>query len=151
VADIISYIVPDNTLIISCRYKNSQTDKLFSDDEGDDHVISIPMVVLCNQRTASASEIFTSAIRDYNDMNLLDATIVGTTTYGKGVIQRTYTYVIDKSSYTMTIAYYEPPCGISFHGIGVVPDVEIELEQGEDNQLEGAYSALQELINANNN
>ncbi len=152
VVNIISYVVPDDTLIISYRYKNAEPVKLYSDDAGDeDHVIDLPMVVLCNERTASAGEIFTAALRDYNDWEMLDATVVGTTTYGKGIMQSTYTYRIDKSSYTMTVAYYDPPCGVNYHGSGVIPDIEIELETGGDNQLDGAYSALQELINANNN
>ncbi len=152
VVNILSYVVPDNTLIISYRYKNSEPERLYSDDAGDeDHVIDVPMVVLCNQRTASAGEIFTAALRDYNDWNLLDATVVGTTTFGKGIMQSTFTYRIDKSSYTMTVAYYDPPCGVNYHGTGVIPDVEIELEKDGDNQLDGAYLALQELINANNN
>ena len=106
------------------------------------------MVVICNQYTASAGEIFTAAIRDYRNEGMLDATIVGTVTYKKGIMQNTY-YYLDDSSITLTVAYYNPPCGENYHGIGITPDVIVENNETEDLQLESAYSELQKLINNN--
>jgi carboxyl-terminal processing protease len=124
-----------------------------------DHAINVPIVVICNEYTASSGEIFTAAVRDYRDSKLLKATIVGTTTYKKGIMQNTYTYV-DGSSATFTVAYYNPPCGINYHGVGVSPDVKVELPEAErdpetgdllpvnDTQLEAAIEEMNKLINA---
>ena len=95
------------------------------------------------------SEI-TAAMRDYNDTGLVRATIVGTTTYKKGVIQNTYYYPFDMSTVTLTVAYYKPPCGVNFDGVGISPDVYVEYDGGEtDNQLETGIEELLLLINAN--
>ena len=92
---------------------------------------------------------------------MLNATIVGTTTFKKGIMQSSIEYKPDRSTITMTIAYYNPPCGTNYHGVGVSPDVHVELpepvldtETGkylpvEDTQLNTAISELQTLINAN--
>ena len=117
--------------------------------EVSDHVLELPMVVLCNEYTASSSEIFASAVRDYRDDGVItSATIVGTVTYKKGVMQRGYLYS-DGSTITMTVAYYAPPCGVNYHGIGITPDVLVENTETEDLQYETAVSELLKLINAN--
>jgi carboxyl-terminal processing protease len=125
-----------------------------------DHEIKVPIVVICDEYTASSGEIFTSAIRDYRNAGLLNATIVGTTTYKKGIMQNTYTYS-DGSSATFTVAYYNPPSGVNYHGVGITPDVLVDLpaqeynpETGEplpinDTQLERALEEIKKLINAN--
>ena len=110
--------------------------------------LELPVVVLCNEYTASAGELFTAAIRDYRDMGLIKATVVGTKTYGKGVMQSTYTF-LDGAALTMTTAYYNPPSNVNYDGVGIVPDCEIILGREYDNQLEGAKEALLQLINAN--
>lgn len=162
VVDVISYLVPNGNDIVSFKYKNSPKTTLKSKNDGSgDHVIKIPVVVLANEYTASSGEIFTSAIRDYRNDRLLKATIVGTTTFKKGIMQSTFAYAIDGSTVTMTVAYYDPPCGVNYHGIGITPDVYVELpepvldtETGkylpvEDTQLDRAVLELQKLINAN--
>ena len=138
VVDVISYIVPDGVTVISYQY-----------NDGDDHSIDIPCVVICNEYTASAGEIFTSAVRDYRNDGQLTATIIGTTTYGKGIMQSTYYYPLDQSTVTFTVAYYNPPCGENYHEIGIVPDVVVELEGATDTQLEAAVNELIKLINDN--
>ncbi len=167
VRDMLSYLIPTGHTIVSYHYKNSSTEVLESiidthptkkDPQNsseylqEDHVCNIPMVVLCNEYTASAGELFTAAVRDYTDMGLLNAKIVGSTTYGKGIMQTSWAYT-DGSSITMTTAYYNPPCGINYHGTGVTPDREVlnEIQDGKiiDKQLEAAYEELELLINSN--
>ena len=86
----------------------------------------IPAVVLCNGNTASAAELFTAALRDYNL-----ATIVGTTTYGKGSMQSIMSLAMFgcPGALKLTTKMYYPPLGDSYEGIGIVPGVVIE--QGE--------------------
>ena len=104
-------------------------------------------VVLCNESTASAAELFTATFRDY-DM----ATIVGVKTYGKGSMQSLFSlgaYGVSGGLKLTTRMYY-PPSGEGYDGIGIVPDVEIALDEAlldknvyeikddEDNQLRAA-------------
>lgn len=150
VVSVISYLIPDGNVVMSYQYKRQDMVTLFAKDEGEDHVVDLPFVVLCNQYTASAGEIFTAAMRDYDAIEILDATIVGTDTYGKGIMQNTYYYPFDQSTVTLTVAFYNPPCGENYHGTGVAPNRKVELdESGEDNQLEAAIEELEKLINVN--
>ena len=82
-------------------------------------------------------------MRDYGDMGIFNAVTVGAKTYSKGVMQSTLGFA-DKSTLTMTIAFYNPPCNVNYDGIGVTPDFE-ELEP--EAQLERAISELKALIN----
>lgn len=151
VVSVVSYLIPDGYPVVSYRYNGRDKIVQISEDEGEDHWLDIPFVVICNENTASAGEIFTSAIRDYRNEGIVDATIVGTTTYKKGIMQNTYYYNLDNSSVTFTIAYYDPPCGINYHGIGITPDVVVELDgSGEDIQLDAAYEEISKLIEKNN-
>ena len=156
VRKMLSYIVPTDTRIVSYRYKNVSERVLYATEDTTsngvkcDHTISVPMVVLCNEYTASAAEIFTSAIRDYRDQNILEAKTIGTVTFKKGIMQSTYTYAPDGSSVTLTVAYYNPPYGENYHGIGITPDIHLDLDtSGTDNQFEKAKSELLLLTNAN--
>ena len=164
VCDIVSYLIPTGNTIVSYQYKGRVENVIKSHDDihptkndpedptkalVKDHFINIPIVVLCNEYTASAAEIFTAAVRDYRDDGLLNATIVGALTFKKGIMQNTYSY-IDGSSVTFTVAYYNPPCGVNYHGIGITPDVEIQNTQTEDLQFKRGYEELEKLINANN-
>ena len=151
VTNVISYLIPSGNTVVSYQYKGQATTVYTtgSDGENGDHIVKLPFVVICNEHTASAGEIFTAALRDYRNQGLLDATIVGTTTYKKGIMQSTYFY-IDQSSITLTVAYYNPPSGVNYHGIGVTPDVVVEnTDPTVDLQLEAAYSEMQKLLNAN--
>lgn len=158
VCDMLSYLVPNGETIVSYKYKNSSEIVIRSEDDVDpttgelyDHVMTLPAVVICNEYTASAGEIFTAAIRDYKNDGLMSATVVGTTTFKKGIMQNTFLYN-DSSSLTMTIAYYNPPGGVNYHGVGVTPDVVVELpaDATEDLQYNQAITELEKLINANN-
>ena len=110
----------------------------------DERQLTIPAVVLCNGYTASAGELFTAALRDYAKLaeNPLDVTIIGTTTYKKGVMQTTYT-LSDQSTVTLTISVYNPPSGVNYDGVGITPDVTVEnTDDGIDRQLAEAYRTL---------
>lgn len=82
--------------------------------------VNIPIVVLVNEYSASASEMLAGALRD-NGL----ATVIGTTTYGKGLVQGVYE-LEDGSGVRITIAKYYMPSGVSIQDIGVVPDIELE-------------------------
>lgn len=84
-----------------------------------------PMVVLVNENSASASELFTGAVRDYDK-----ATIVGTTTFGKGIVQQIFP-LRDGSGMKVTMAKYYTPSGVCIHKTGIEPDVVVELDEGE--------------------
>ena len=100
------------------------------------------MVVLVNGNSASASEILAGAIKDYEK-----GTILGTTTFGKGIVQRVFP-LSDNSAFKLTISHYYTPKGNDIHKVGVAPDEELEFdvdaykEDGTDNQLERAKEIL---------
>lgn len=125
------------------------TGQLTAEDIGKYRDLTIS--VLVNEYSASAAELFTSNIRDYEL-----GTIVGTTTYGKGCGQTTYSlsrYGYD-GALKLTTFYYYPPCGEGYDGIGIVPHVEMELSEEAqkyninllpdnlDNQLAAAVEAM---------
>ena len=140
---VIDYLVPSKTRIVSYKYAQYDESVYYATDG---HEIDVPITVLCNQNTASAGELFTAAMRDYNDMGILEATIVGVNTYSKGVMQNTF-MLSDGSTLTLTVAYYNPPCNVNYDGVGVKPDVEIENDSTSDLQLERAYLEISTLIN----
>ena len=146
VVSVISYLIPNEVPVMSYQYKGYDRVELISQDDGEDHSLSLPCVVICNQYTASAGEIFTAAIRDYRDKEMLNATIVGVNTYGKGIMQSSYYYPLDQSTVTFTVAYYNPPYGDNYHGIGVEPDVVVEIVNETDTQLDTAIKELEKLI-----
>ena len=110
------------------------------------HEIDIPLVVLVNGYSASASEILSGAVKDYGI-----GTIVGTTTYGKGVVQRIFDFE-DGTAVKLTISNYFTPAGNDINGVGVEPDIEVELdseqmkEDGTDNQLQRAIEVIKEQL-----
>lgn len=112
--------------------------------------LGIPLVVLTDGNSASASEILAGAIQDYGI-----GTLVGTTTFGKGIVQQLIG-LDDGSAIKLTISSYYTPNGRNIHGTGIAPDVECEFD-GEtyygtddhyDNQLEKAKEVLKQKIEA---
>lgn len=111
--------------------------------------LKIPLVVLVDMNSASAAEVLAGAIQDYGL-----GTLVGTTTFGKGIVQQIVPYE-DGSAVKVTISSYYTPNGRNIHGIGIEPDVECEFdseayydeENPFDNQLEKAKEVLSELMN----
>ena len=137
VVDILTTIAPKGTTIVS--FSNGYSDPVTDTDSIE---FLLPSVVLCNGRTASAGELFTSAMRDFDEIyGHLEVTLVGKTTYGKGIMQRPYE-LGDGSTITMTIAYYNPPSGVNYNGVGITPDVIAE----EEDQLGAAYAEIYKLV-----
>lgn len=85
--------------------------------------LNIPIVVLTNENSASASEILAGAIKDFKK-----GTLVGTKTFGKGLVQSTYGFD-DGTGLKVTIARYYTPSGVCIHGEGIKPDVEVKLDE----------------------
>ena len=105
-----------------------------------------PLVVIIDGNSASASEILAGSIQDYGI-----GTLVGTTTFGKGIVQQVIT-LADQSAVKITVSSYYTPKGRNIHGVGIEPDLECEFDgdayynEGYDNQLEYAKEVLAEMI-----
>ena len=136
--DTLCQILPEG-LVVYMQTKDGTKTEYSCDGETP---IDIPMVVLVNEYSASASEIFAGAVHDYGV-----GTLVGTTTYGKGIVQKTFPFT-DGSAVKMTIAYYYTPSGTCIHGEGIEPDVKVELPQDaqSDLQLEKALEVLKKQL-----
>lgn len=137
VVDMVDLILSEGT-IVSVKDKNGNGNVYTAKK---DNKLDVPLVVMINGYSASASEIFAGAVKDHKL-----GTLVGTTTYGKGIVQNIYS-LNDGTSLKITSAEYFTPNGTNIHGIGVAPDVEIEYEYDEnnpekDNQLEKAIEVL---------
>jgi carboxyl-terminal processing protease len=100
---------------------------------------ALPYVVLVNQYTASASEILCAGIQDNHE-----GIIVGTQTYGKGIIQAFWHIGTDGSAIKMTYQQYYSPSGNKIHGVGITPDYVVELVENDptDHQLNKAIEVL---------
>jgi len=117
VCSILDFLLPEGP-IIRIDYKGEANDTSIASGAS---YFDYPMVVICNQYTASAGELFSSALQDYGR-----AKLVGVTTYGKGTMQ-TVVKLSDGSGVSVTCAYYLPPKSPNYHGVGVVPDVEVKM------------------------
>lgn len=141
VCDISDYMLPEGLIVYTEDKNGEKTEYTSTAEESFDK----PLVVLVNGHSASASEIFSGAIQDHGI-----GTIVGTTTYGKGVVQSVFD-LKDGTCLKLTVSEYFTPNGRSIHGEGVVPDVEVLYEVDEahperDNQLEKAVEILKNQI-----
>lgn len=141
VVDMLRLILPEGR-VVSMEDKNGKETVYECDGR---HEFTKPLVVLVNENSASASEIFAGAVKDYGI-----GKIVGMTTYGKGVVQKVF-YLQDGSSIKITISEYFTPKKNSINGIGVVPDVEVEyVKDGEnpeaDNQLDAALEEIRKEL-----
>ena len=124
VVEMCDMILPEGT-IVSVEDRNGKGESFTSDEE---HKLNVPLAVLINGNSASASEIFAGAVKDYGI-----GTLVGTTTFGKGIVQNIYG-LPDNTSFKITSSEYFTPNGTNIHGVGVEPDVVIEYEYNEENQ-----------------
>lgn len=142
VVDIASKILPRG-LIVYTEDREGNRREYSSDGTRE---LDIPLVVLVNEYSASASEILAGAIQDYNK-----GTLIGTTTYGKGIVQRIQP-LDDGTALKLTISAYYTPSGRNIHGIGIEPDIELEYDyelsekEGIDNQVEKAIEILEGKI-----
>lgn len=109
--------------------------------------LNMPLAVLVNEYSASASEILAGAIQDYNK-----GTLIGTTTFGKGIVQQIQR-LEDGTALKLTISAYYTPSGRNIHEIGIEPDIVLEYDyeayeaDGTDNQVEKAIEILEGKIN----
>lgn len=141
--EMLDAILPEGVVVYT-EDKNGKRVDYTSDAE---HFMEIPIAVLIDGHTASASEIFAGAIRDFDY-----GTLIGTKTFGKGIVQSVRP-LSDGSAYKMTVSKYFTPCGDNIHGTGIEPDIELEYEytgdtesseydEMEDNQIVKAIEVL---------
>ncbi|MDE7311402.1 MAG: S41 family peptidase [Eubacterium sp.] len=129
VIEVLDYILPEGLIVYTeDKYGNRQEE--VSDAE---HYLDLPMAVLINGNSASCSEIFAGAIRDY-DYGVL----IGTKTYGKGVVQ-TVRPLSDNSAIKLTTAKYFTPKGENIHGTGIEPDIELKYKYAGEIKAGASY------------
>lgn len=143
VCDILREILPEG-LIVYTEDKDGNREEETCDGK---NKLNMPLAVLVNENSASASEIFAGAVQDHGV-----GTIVGTTTYGKGVVQE-LRQLSDGSAVKLTVSNYYTPNGNSINKVGIKPDVEVklasvllnkdEITHEEDNQLQEALNVIE--------
>lgn len=134
--DVSDKLLPTGKIVYTVD-KNGREDVKYSDSKG----IDVPIVVLVNENSASASEIMAAAIKDYG------GTIVGKTSYGKGLVQE-FKSLRDGTYVKVTISEYYSPNGNKINEIGVIPHVEVEddKETEDDEQLQKAIEEIKKQI-----
>lgn len=147
VTEMCDYLM-DGGVIVTTKDRNDTVIQEYKASKG--HHMDKPMVVLINGNSASASEIFAGAMQDTGI-----AKLVGTTSFGKGIVQSVIP-LSDGTAMKLTIAKYFTPNGNDIHGIGIKPDYEVELPDGmltavnvkreDDTQLAEAISVLKDMI-----
>lgn len=165
--EMLAYILPEDKMdgmLIYTEDKNGKGDRYFcrdgqivkeSDDgyrddrypKKDDHELDVPLAVLVNGNSASAAEVFTGAVQDYEA-----GVVVGTQTFGKGIVQSLIP-LGDGTAIKLTVSHYYTPSGFDLHEKGLTPDVEVELDEelrtqavvelSEDNQVKAAIEVLE--------
>ena len=175
VGKMLAYLLPDGVIAYVDYKSESLSDYTIASENGyvrsgsaspvlyceGGHRITVPAAVLVNSKTASAAELFTAALRDYATPEFesaLDVTVVGTTTYGKGTVQTTYSLGAD-NALKMTVARYSPPSNANYDGVGIQPGTVVELTeeqekisvylrtQENDPQLCAALALLDQKVN----
>ena len=144
VVEMAKMILPEG-MIVYTEDKNGKRSEYTCDGTKE---LDVPLVVLIDMNSASAAEIMAGAIKDYKL-----GTLVGTTTFGKGIVQQIIPFR-DGSAAKITISAYYTPNGNNIHGIGIEPDVICEFdgeayygrEERIDNQLEKAKEVLREKM-----
>lgn len=142
VCDIARQILPKGIIVYTVD-RDGNRDDYTCDGKRE---IDIPVVVLVNQYSASASEILAGAIKDYQLGKL-----VGMKTFGKGIVQRIFD-LKDGTAVKLTVSDYYTPAGNNIHGVGIEPDVEVEYDADAyskdktDNQLEKAIDVMQDML-----
>ena len=115
---ILDYLLPEGPLFRAVDYRGNET----VDSSDGASVLEMPMVAMVNQDSYSAAEFFAAALQEYEW-----ATVVGTRTVGKGNFQQTYT-MSDGSAVAISTGHYSTPNGINLEGIGIAPDVEVDVD-----------------------
>ena len=139
VVGMLKYMLPDGLIVYTEDKQGNR--KEYKGQDNDE--FNLPLAVIVNGNSASASEIFAGAIQDYGK-----GTIIGTQTYGKGIVQ-TVKPLTDGSAIKFTIAKYFTPKGQDIHGKGVTPDmvVEYDTDADVDTQLDTAIKNVEAQIN----
>lgn len=146
VVDMLDRILPEG-MIVSMKDKNGNGEEYKSTNK---EQLKVPLSVLINGNSASASEVFAGAVQDYGI-----GTLVGTTSYGKGIVQTVFP-LADHTAIKLTVAKYYTPKGRDIHKKGIEPDVKAELDKElltklkitheEDNQLQTAIKEVEKKI-----
>lgn len=139
VVDIVDFFVKDGKMVVYTKDKKGEQTNYKSKTE---YALDVPCVVLVNGNSASASEVFAGALQDYEI-----AHIMGTQSYGKGIVQSIIP-LTDGTAFKVTVEDYYTPDGNNIHGIGITPDTVVEfdvdayLNEEKDTQLEAAIEYL---------
>ena len=143
VVEILDYVLPEGPIV-----RLIDADDKVETIESDADALDMKLVVICDANTASAGELFTSAIKDYHY-----ATVIGTVTYGKGTVQ-SIRRLPDGDALSYSYKMYDPPYSDNYEGIGVTPDIIVEqdgeaknvnifkLTEETDTQLHAAIAEL---------
>lgn len=147
VCDMLDLFLEEEDLIVYTLDKYNTKEEIYAKDGS---IGKFPMAILINGYSASASEIFSGALQDYGL-----ATIVGTQSFGKGIVQSIIP-LKDGSAVKLTVSTYYTPEGRNIHGLGITPDVEVELAEelrampviplAEDNQLQRAVEEVKRMM-----
>ncbi len=137
--DLAGYFLDKNTLVVSEKYRTGQTDEFKSRGNGD--LKNIPVVVLVNGGSASASEILAGALHDQNKTKL-----IGEKTFGKGTVQIVEN-LTDGAEVKLTVANWVLPSGVIIEKNGIAPDIEVKISDddrkaGKDPQLDKAIEEV---------
>lgn len=134
VCEMLNDLLPEGTLVYTKDKDGNKQEK-----KSDANFLDMPMVVLQNENSASASEIFAGAIQDFGA-----GKIVGTQSFGKGIVQSIIP-LSDGSAVKLTVEKYYTPKGVNIHGKGITPDVKVEISKDgkKDNQLQKAIEVIE--------
>ena len=146
VVQILDDILPEGTVVYTEDKNGNRQDYTSNGDT----YLDYPLAVLINEESASASEILAGAVKDYQY-----GTLIGTTTFGKGIVQTIFP-LEDGDAVKLTTAKYFTPNGNYIHGVGIEPDIELEYEyldkdatsydEAYDNQIQKAIEVLKDKI-----
>lgn len=145
----LDFFTEKNSLLIYTEDKNGKREEDYAKN---DVKFDLPIVIMQNGMSASAAEIFAGTMQHYKK-----AVILGTQSFGKGIVQAVYPILTDGSGVKLTMAKYYIPSGVCIHEIGITPDIEVELEEGlekiipslreHDNQLDRAIEEVKKIKN----
>ncbi len=124
IVEILDYLLPEGPIVHMLDADKNEIE-VYKSDKSE---VDMPMVVLTNGSTASAAELFTAALRDYDK-----AVLVGEKTYGKGCGQ-TYERLSNGGYISITTFFYDPPFGDNYDGIGIYPNIEVALPEEYKNE-----------------
>ena len=140
--DIASWFIPRGELVAIEEFRDQQQD--FYRSKGYKGIAHLPLVVLINEGSASASEIVAGALRDIRNI-----TLIGEKSFGKGSVQ-TLKKFQDGSSLKVTVAKWLTPSGVSINEEGLTPDIEVELtDEDFNNDLDPQLEKAIEFLNSN--